>query len=377
MKISASLRSLCPNRPVLYLLLLLLTASCERRELTEELYQTAKIKVSIDWSEAALDPDNDPDGDLYRASVWLFCKEGPIFNGKSYKEYRLNSCLGGEIEVPIGHYSVLVFNNSVDEFSSYVGFRGTDRYETFEYYAKADTRSSQARNATLPALLEPDVLAAWHLDNLEITPEVVTYTRTRAGEQGSSSRASEQANSLQDVQPTRLTTQCNLQAYARQIKSVSTAQGFLQGMAGSVFLVSGQVSAAPTTVYFTLNHHTYDPGSTTDGTLNGTFNTIGPLADPAATYGLQLWFTLTAAYNGSTTWPTPPEAPYQFDITEQVLYAESHTPDLAVSLELDIKVGYGLTPDEPEITFPTVNQGSGFSAEVEEWGEEEQHELVM
>lgn len=366
------------------IVLLLTMSGCERRELIEEMYQTAKLRVAIDWSAASLDPQNDPEGDLYRASVWLFSKDGPIFNGKSYKEYRLNSCLGGEIDVPVGHYSALVFNNSVSEFSSCVGFRGTDRYETFEYYLRPDARSSQLRNDLVASQLEPDILAVWRIDELEVTPDVVVFTRTRTktktkgNETAAATRTSELADALLNVQPTRLTHTSHVEVHVKQLRSVASAEGAIQGLAGGVYLASGHVADEPITSPVTLTGHTYDAGSTVDGTLWGTFNTFGPLPDPTATYALELSFTLTAPFNGSTTYPTPPAAPFRYDITQQVLLALP-VDDPTVGLDFDIQIGFGLTPDEEVITLPVVSTGSGggFSAVVEGWGEEVEHELIL
>ena len=139
---------------ILPILLLSLLTGCERRPLEEDSYDKALIPITIDWvTLAKLDPATDHDN-LYRASVWFFSKDGAVFNGKSYKEFLLNDPRGGTLELPVGHYSILILNNSVDDFNGNVGFRGTDSYSTFEYYLKSASGSLNSMGQTLGLQVE-------------------------------------------------------------------------------------------------------------------------------------------------------------------------------------------------------------------------------
>ena len=75
--------------------------SCERRSLEDFDMAYAIIPVRIDWSVSGVAVE-----EMHRASVWLFPKDGAM-----PMEYRLEeNLMYREINVPIGEYSVLVFN---------------------------------------------------------------------------------------------------------------------------------------------------------------------------------------------------------------------------------------------------------------------------
>lgn len=344
-------------RWILAILLAGALASCERRDWTDVVIERATIPVSIDWSLSGMDPENDPDQDLYRASVWLFSKNGAVFDGKTYCEYRLNSPYGGEISVPVGRYSALIFNNSVIEVSSNVAFRGTDKYETFEYYSLAD---ADHYSKITSYILEPDMLAAWHADDFEVTAAMVRTPNSRT--------TLEECTSLLHVQPLPLVWRCNTQAHVNQLVSAAGAQGIVHGTGVSVYLATGRVPAKMASTVFPFTNWMQDTGFGANGTMYGHINTFGPQTNPSATYSLQISFALNGRYNGSTTWPTPPTPAYSFDVTQQVRTSTDYL--------INLRIGEGLIQGEKLMELPaTGNNSSGFDAEVTPWEDEEVTEL--
>ncbi len=340
---------------VMAAVLSLVVASCERRPL-EEGYRTALIPVSIIWSDAGLDPDNDPNKDVYSASVWLFSKDGsPVFGSKSYREYKLTNPRGGEIEVPVGKYSVLIFNNTTGDYSSNVGFRGTDKYDTFEYYALPNTRSRYSRSEGESLILEPDILAAWHLDTFEVTSGMITRTRTRGNV-----RADDAVRSLLEVRPQLLTPRVWVLAHVQNLSAATSASAALLGMGSSVFLSSEATAPPAGTFVFSLNNRKLEAPDNLHGTVEARFNSFGPLSSVAgAQYGLKMSFTLQKAYNGSTTYPTPPADPYTFDVTGQINRVEAQ---LQINLEIGVAAG-------EEVDLPSQGSAGGFGVGVSDWGE--------
>ena len=346
-----------------FLLLSLLTG-CERRPLEEDSYDKALIPITIDWlTLAKLDPATDHEN-LYRASVWFFCKDGAVFNGRSYKEFLLNDPRGGTVELPVGHYSILILNNSVDDFNGNVGFRGTDSYSTFEYYLKSATGSlnsvNKLDNPDNP-VLEPEILAVWRVFEYEVTPEMVKVSRklndpiTEEAKQ----QAEEDLKKLLNLQPERLTHTVHVQSYVDYLASSSKpADAILTGMASSVNLSTGEVSTTPSSFCFSMNNRQYENNSK-HGRIEAYFETLGPLSDPSAHYQLTMRFTLIGQYNGSSIYPSQSSQPFSFDVTDQLLNQPAPDADYCIHLTSD-----------DDITLPELVPG-GFTPSVDDWGDED------
>ncbi len=354
---------------------LLTFSSCERRPLEESFYETARLMVEIDWAASGLDPDNDPAGDLYSASIWVFAKEGTPFQGKNYNVFPLEDPRGGVIEVPPGHYALIIHNNYYDpdkgisEFSQNVAFRfDAERpYETFEYYALPDN-STTGRFVT-PAgqarILPPDRLVAWHLDEFEVTKEMIATTRPMI-----QTRTDVGQPIVIHAAPQPMLYTCHVIAHVNNISSAKASLAILNGMAGSVFPVTGIVGPPATGYVFSMNNRRYDEDSQRNGTIEATFYTFGPLsADIVNT--LHLDFTLVEEYDGQVLYPTPPATPFQFNVTPQVDQQNHH-------IEIRIGFGSGSNPDPYEsVELPQLNVEGQFDVWVNEWGEEQPVEVPV
>ena len=338
-------------------LLMVLFVSCERRPVDEDSYDRAKVPVTIDWVTLAnLDPDKNKE-DIYRASVWFFSKDGAVFDGKSYKEFRLSDPRSGEVTLPIGHYSIIIFNNSIDEFSDNVGFRGTDAYDTFEYYAKPATDSRAGANP----VSEPELLAAWRIAEYEVTPEMVRESRGLSSALTEEERAQAQSDlkKLLNLQPERLTYTVHAKAYVSYLKSCNQpADAVLIGMAHSVKLASKEVSITPSSFSFQMNNRKYDTANPKNGWIEAYFETLGMLAEPTD-YRLTLRFTLIGSYNGSTSYPVSSASPFTFDVTGQL---KTHPSSSDADYYIELK-------DSDNVTLPELIPGS-FTPSIDDWGDD-------
>ena len=349
------------HRSLLMVLLLPFLSSCERRPLEEISYDKALIPITIDWVTLAhLDPDSDREN-LYRASVWFFSKDGTVFNnGKTYQEIRFNDPRGGTVELPVGHYSVLILNNAIDEFNNNVGFRGTDSYSTFEYYLKS---ADATMDMTTNPVQEPDILAVWRIFEYEVTPSMVKVSRSLDApiSDADRSKAEEDLKKLLNLQPERLTHTLHAQAYVRFLKSSGKpASATLTGMAHSVNLSTGEVSTTPSSFTFEMNNRQYDdPAHPKHGKIEAYVETLGMLPDATSRYRLTLRFTLTGQYEGSTTYPSPSSAPFSFDVTKQLNTQPAPDADYCIHLGSD-----------SGIELPELVPG-GFSPDIDDWGDED------
>ena len=350
--------------------------SCVRQELEEDFYSTALIPVRIDWSLTDLDPDNDPNGDIFSASVWFFPKSGSRYQGAPLV-YKLSNPRGQNIEVPIGIYSILIFNNTIDEYSGNVGFRGTDRYETFEYYSKPNLASNNTRAGEITPILEPDYLAAWRMDTYEVTPDMVMVTRSMTKANMSESRiisADVATKALSAITPLPLTKRVHIVIKVVNINAAKAAQGNFINTSHSVFLAQGSYTNSASSFVFPLNNRKYLEGSNTVGTIEATFNTFGLReGNILGQYMLSTTFILNSEYGGSMVYPTPPAAPYLFDVTKE--FTESIASVIVISIGFNAGPGgdpaTAIPPELPEGIGAGGNGGGLFGISVEEWGEVE------
>lgn len=307
------------NKHLMALILVITLSGCHRQRLEERLTDKASVTVTINWTLAMLDPDDDPDEDLYSASVWLFSSEGVA------TEYKLSNPLGGEIDVAVGEYKVLVFNKTITDFSSSVAFRGTDSFDTFEYYIVDSTKTV-------------DILAVWQTEEFIITTDMISKEVTLTAE------------------PQRLVHQLNVELYVTNLNSASSATGTLTGVSSSVLLSDGAQSESTINQSIALGNRTFDNDSTTDGTIDGLINHLGqPTDSENATF--ETLFTLITEYDDSYIYPTPPSDPFIEELESDYFQEE---------LIKWLYIGF----DSDKITLPTSTSTGGFDLSVEDWGEE-------
>ena len=131
--------------------------SCQFRPVNMDYYDGCSIWVAVDWSSFI---QEQPTG----MSVYCYPKDG---SGQEPYIYRSNTTSGVMVRLPVGHYDLLVFNQSVDEFGS-MHFEGMDKYMT--------------ATAVLEPLgdghYDPEWLAIGTLEDLNVTLEDFNANRS-------------------------------------------------------------------------------------------------------------------------------------------------------------------------------------------------------
>jgi hypothetical protein len=274
---------------LLFVLPVFALVSCERRPLEDgEIPEpTALIPVCIDWSVSGVSV-----GEMHRASVWLF----PVAGGNPL-EYRLEEDLTyREIAVPAGVYSVLVFNETTDrEDWETITFAGADRYETFAAMAVPEAaRGFYTRSEDFRMVMNPEPLAAWSLASLEVTPEMVIRTReiARGGSDSYRWILRNEVPALASVTPLPRYEQMAVTVRAANLACSMQATGTIDGMAGGVYMASGEKIPVAAAHAFILNGRVYDANGT-DGTTTRTFNVFGLLPGADVHRNLNIDFLLT------------------------------------------------------------------------------------
>ena len=320
--------------PFLFLLLLF-TTSCERREITY--YMEAEVSITADWSRANLDHESD-----YGATAVFYPKAG----GKP-KTVLLGDRTQGKVRLPKGHYSVIIFNRSFNDFSG-LAFKGTDKYNTLEAYTvKVESRVVTKTNETRDVIVNsPEKLASDAIEEFEITEEMLgNYSNTQLA------RGCTQDGCSLHFTPRELTQTVQVEVKVKGLHNVKQAHCTLSGVPTSVFLASGQTSEHTAIQEFALGNPVFDENSYTDGTITGTLNVFG--FDSELPHDMDLKATLV---DGKT-------------VVEQT-FKEVETSEKAdetgiISLHISAETHETIPDVKPE-----DGAGSGFDAEVGEWGEE-------
>ncbi|QIU93378.1 DUF5119 domain-containing protein [Bacteroides faecium] len=128
---------------------LLMLTGCSRRDILDD-YPVSGVEISLDWDGVT---DKLPEG----VRVIFYPKDG---EGKKVDRYL--SVRGGEMKVPPGRYSVVVYNYNTE----YVRIRGEESYETIEAYTGYCNGLGIA--GTEKMVWTPDPLYVMNIDELRI-----------------------------------------------------------------------------------------------------------------------------------------------------------------------------------------------------------------
>lgn len=142
---------MCDTRYMFLVLLssLLMLTGCSRRDILDD-YPVSGVEISLDWDGVT---DKLPEG----VRVIFYPKDG---EGKKVDRYL--SVRSGEMKVPPGRYSVVVYNYNTE----YVRIRGEESYETIEAYTGHCDGLDIAGTENM--VWSPDSLYVLNIDELKV-----------------------------------------------------------------------------------------------------------------------------------------------------------------------------------------------------------------
>ena len=312
--------------------------ACELRTLEDDYMEYALVPISIDWSISGVSVE-----EMHRASVWFFPHDGgaPL-------EYRLERDLTyREMPIPVGVYSVLVFNETIDEGDwNNIAFKGTKSFETF---AATNVPQNEigfyTRSKDLPLIGNPEAIAAWSLDRFEVTLEMVFSTRTTTMNKAALMK---EVPHLTKIKPQSRFERVVITVFATNLASSKQVTGTIDGMYSGVYLASGKRITEPAAQAFVLNGRVYDGY---DGTTTRTFNIFGKAS--GAHHNLVLDFLLT----NNELHPSEKFDVTNLLVTETIEHVRTHV----------INAGYGNHDDDHLINLPEGDMENGIT--VEDWEE--------
>ena len=206
---------------------LLLMTGCSRRELLDD-YPVSGVRIALNWEGVT---EKLPEG----MQVIFYPKDG---RGKKKSAYL--SATGGEVPVPPGHYSVVVYNYDTET----VLIRGEESYETIQAYTNL---CKFGVAGTEKMVWGPDPLYVINIDDLDV-------------------RNSEETLTL-ELKPRLVVRTYSFSIKAQGLSNVSTVIGSVGGMADHYFLGKGYAMCDACPINIDLN--------VKGGKIEGVFTTFG------------------------------------------------------------------------------------------------------
>lgn len=295
---------------------LVLTLSCQHKELVYDVDWTVALTVNFDWSKA---PEANPEG----MSVYMFDLDKP---GTRPERYDLIGKNGGRIKIVPGNYSFVCINNDVENIlfrndRSFDDYSIYTRNITMEYGMNINTRFSSLTRAEMPAndnfIMSPDSCWTATVRNVEVVKD-------------------ELGRSITFVPEICVVTIDVIISDALNIQYSTEFGGTLDNMASSFRFSDRSVASTP--VYY--SYPIYSDGVSR---LTTSFTVFGYDAATMHSHSLTVYAKL----------PDGREWSKKFDVTDQILNA----PD---QKHIIIRLS-GL-----EVPKPIVN-GSGFRPKVDDW----------
>ena len=334
-------------------LVLLLAASCDRRDIYREGVTTRPAIVSMDWRNLGSDPTG--------ASIYMYPE-----SGTTPYVFKTNSVGKATVQVPSGYYTVLVFNRTVDEF-------GTMHFQDMSQlgYAKAllDSRYVAwvgTADSVGRTVYDPEIIVVGRTDHFcvhEVTSSTIElYESTRANDADGSSTSQKQDTCY--VTPQQVVMTGTIRVRVVGIQNVSSVRGYLTGLSGGLFL--GTRSTTDTLATHIVENWTLqrDEGDYTKGYLVGTFQCFGlPEQFLANKSKLNNHLTLQLRLVDNKTIITT-----GFDVGDRI-------EEIASELKVYLVVGVQATTDDDPIVVPDVEpedgSKSGFDVSLDDWEDPE------
>lgn len=330
----------------------LLCSSCEHKDFCYYHPHNAKVRLNVDWSNFIVEQ---PTG----MTVLVYNADGEIHN-----TMLSNNTSYVDLMIRAGQYKAIVFNQSQTEFGT-LSFRGLDRFSTAEIQARPSRSQWYTRLDETRVVSELEWVGTDKQEDIIVTQSMVdetvdeqqrTYTRS----------TSTTRTVIGELAPKNIIHTVKVRVHIKNIYNMLSARASLGGLAEGYMLGLARRSQNKVVQLLEEWTMTQDEVDPTQGVIESTITCFGlphghqGLAEENL-FELQL---LLVDKKTIVTYPFRVGDKFERDIEESV----------GIELELHLE----LTVDEPlPDVEPAGGSGGGFSADVEDWGPEEDIDIQM
>ena len=326
--------------------LMALLISCEHKDLCLQHPHVATVWVTFDWRNA---PGANPDGMC--VFFYPMDEEGRSETGNAVIRYDFKGTGGGEVELQVGRYRAICYNNDTEgilfsntgSFGTHYGYtRQGDIFETV--YGNTGTYAPRADGSEDErVVITPDMMWGSNVWDIEVTDFGLCYACDPSG-----SGEEQEVNKEEYVitfYPAELV--CTYTYEIRNVtnmKNVTNMCASLSGMSGGLYFGTEELDKKPVTLPIEAVKHD-------ETTIVGRFYTFGHYPDNVQEHRLLLYVWLTdgqKVYYGSEN--------AKFNVTQQI---HSASDKRNVHIIID-----GL--DFPQ----AIENGSGYQVDIDDWYEE-------
>lgn len=343
----------CKATAVLAVAILSLAAtSCDHKAICLMHPHAAPMKINVDWSDFM--EKKTPSG----MTVIVYPHDGgaPI----STKSNTISHVL---VNLPMGHYNTIVFNQSETEFGS-LEFRNLNSYQNAEVTTvQAPTKWYTTKDQNERIVHEPEWVGTDNHENAEVTAQMIAQSTKDFAQNNHGSRSGTKGEiDLIHLKPQNIIHTVNVSVHIKNIYNLRSARAALEGIAEGYKLGAGKRSSNQVTHLLEEWSMTTDPQDPTQGTIKAQLLCFG-LPDGHKATPQENIFNLSLLLVDNKT-----ILDYKFEVGHD--FEEDDTAHLTLHLEIDL--GDPLPDVKPE-----GGEGGGFDASVSDWGEEIEHEVEL
>lgn len=333
-----------------------LLIGCERRPLVYDYHPWGEVRIDVDWSIFGETPTG--------MTLMFFPEDGSEV--RVHTTHEIESTL---VRLKAGRYHILVFNLSPSEFGS-LGFRGMDKYETVEVFAREITSKGYTSSTGDERLARtPERLGADCLENFEVTEERV--------EEKERSRTQDKTagTTVIRLQPKCVVYNAMVSVRVRGLHNIRSVRGSMSGMAESYLLTRGKTGADPVTHLLEGWRVEQEENDYKNGRIVTVFSTFGlPGKNTRAGDRLDNRLSVSLLLVDNQT-----VKDFDFEVGDRIQEVEEE-------LKLTIEVGTSMggqeqnpedRPVEVEEVKPGNGSGGGFDTTVDNWGEDVKVEIPI
>lgn len=234
-------------------------SSCWRDDLYYATVDRATVRIEADWTPARLTPNG--------VSAFVFDR-----NGAAFDVVRSNDSRKADLSLPEGFYSVVVLNNTLDEYRN-IESAGTDRLETFALMGRAVSPNFTSLGGGTRAesfIGEPDTVAGSVVRNIEVTRKMIEYFRTKPHGMEPAPAA------VYQTAPTRIISVADIRVHVKGLKYAAGApRTHLKNLSGGYYLDSDKPHSLQVCHEFVLNNRCFDAKDPRNGTITRQLATFG------------------------------------------------------------------------------------------------------
>lgn len=345
---------------LVWVLLIALFTSCNHDELCYHHPHDARVRLDVDWSKFV---EEVPTG----MTVMVYPQEG---GKKKVVTQQTNTINHAILALPAGRYHSIVYNQSPSEYGS-VSFRGMEQFEKAEVYANTtDSRWYVSRgDEDGRVVTEPEWLGTDFVQNMVVTPEMVEQTGEENLAMFVESRSRKENSFLIGQHtPLNIVYTITVKVHVKGIYNLRSARASLSGLAEGYWLGKGKPTANKVTQLMEDWKMTVNADDPTKGTIETKITCFGlPDGHQGIAEENELVLSLLLVDNKTIL-----DFPFYVGDDFEANLEEDVELELRLALNLDLTIDQPLPDVEPE-----GGSGSGFDAKVDDWGEEENIDVIL